>query len=461
MKADTDFNDMVRRHGQDSVRRRIEAAIAPDLNGAAAPPSDVEPQAFPMLDPEALPGLVGEIVHAATESSEADPAAVLATLLPLVGIAAGRGVWVSISDDQHHARLFNVLVGDSARGRKGTSAKPVQRVWKAAAEHLSSAFLNAAPFIDQALNIRPGPLSTGEGLIYTIRDGDGDPEGDAGVPDKRLLVIEGEFAAVLRAMQRQGNTLSTALRVAWDGSDLAPMTKNQPIKTTAPHVGIVGHITRVELGSLLSSNDIFNGFANRFNWWCVRRTKLVPFARGMTDAAIREFGPRLAECVAEASMRGEVRLDDSAARLYEDLYPDLSADQDGLLGVVTARAEAQLIRFALTYAILDRARAITADHLQAAVAVSDFCQASASYLFGAGEPDPLANKILSLLESGPKTTTDLHDGLGRHTEGPRLKGALEQLQAKGRIERQDTPTGGRPRVTWSVRQGFRPAKKAN
>lgn len=73
-----------------------------------------------------------------------------------------------------------------------------------------------------------GGLASGEGLIYCVRDpvaskkpirADGEELGidghaiaDKGVTDKRLLVFEGEFASVLRAQGREGNTRSWGAR---------------------------------------------------------------------------------------------------------------------------------------------------------------------------------------------------------------------------------------------------------
>ncbi len=71
-------------------------------------------------------------------------------------------------------------------------------------------------------------LSSGEGLIWLVRDpihkremiGKGkDIEyveviADPGVADKRLMVVESEFANVLRQMGREGNILSRVLRDA-------------------------------------------------------------------------------------------------------------------------------------------------------------------------------------------------------------------------------------------------------
>src|SRR5436305_11332812 len=41
---------------------------------------------------------------------------------------------------------------------------------------------------------------------------------DRGVEDKRLLFSQGEFYGALQGMKRQGNTLSSQLRLAWDAN---------------------------------------------------------------------------------------------------------------------------------------------------------------------------------------------------------------------------------------------------
>lgn len=196
-----------------------------------------DPPSWPVLADHALYGVVRSIVGASTEESEADPTAVLATLLTHVGVFIGRGPFVRVGDDHHHARLFCAIVGQSTRGRKGTSEAPVRRLGEFADKRCGP------------LAWKPGPMSSGEGLIHAIRDGDG--KADAGVADKRLLIVEGELADPLRAMQRNGNTLSTVLRATWDGRTLEPLTKANVIKVSNPHVGIVGHITIAEMKELL------------------------------------------------------------------------------------------------------------------------------------------------------------------------------------------------------------------
>jgi hypothetical protein len=127
-------------------------------------------------------------------------------------------------------------------------------------------------------------LSSGEGLIYAVRDRvDGENKKgetvvfDQGVEDKRLLVLEAELAGVLKVMSREGNTLSPVIRQAWDDGALQTLTKNSPMKATEAHVSIIGHITRAELLRHLTETETANGFANRFIWIMVRRSKKLPF----------------------------------------------------------------------------------------------------------------------------------------------------------------------------------------
>src|SRR4029079_7044940 len=103
-------------------------------------------------------------------------------------------------------------------------------------------------------------LSSGEGLIWAVRDEitkeeavreRGKPTGDyqtvvvdRGITDKRLLVLESEFASTLRVMGRDGNTLSAVIRQAWDIGDLRTMTKNCPAQASRAHISIIAHITK-------------------------------------------------------------------------------------------------------------------------------------------------------------------------------------------------------------------------
>ncbi len=197
-----------------------------------------EAREWPKLDDDALYGLPGEIVRAIEPNTEADPVAVLANLLVAFGNAAGRSAYVEVGADHHRLNMNAALVGKKAKGRKGMSWGHVRDLMHAA---------DGAWVEDRVL----GGLSSGEGLINAVRDPvvsegkDGEiTVVDAGEPDKRLLVLESEFAAVLKVMTREGNTLSTIIRQAWDGGRLATLTRNSPLKATGAHISLIAHVTK-------------------------------------------------------------------------------------------------------------------------------------------------------------------------------------------------------------------------
>jgi hypothetical protein len=241
------------------------------------------------------------------------------------------------------------------------------------------------------------------------------------------------------------------------------MTKSNRVCASNPHVGVVAHITKQELSELLSRVDIFNGFANRFLWFCARRSKILPLAKGMNEATIERLGREYARRLSGAKRLGQIQFNDEARRLYEALYDDMTEERSGLYAMVTSRAEAQVIRLALTYALLDTSPVITVDHLTAAIAVWDYCDASAAYVFGANCPNPLEKRIIDALSGGPLTTKELHGALGGHTPGDALRGALENLESRGSVGRLKDSTSGRSRTTWSRLESTsaNEAKKAN
>jgi hypothetical protein len=400
---------------------------------------------WPVLDDAAFYGLPGVIVKAVEPHTEADSVAVLLNLLVAVGNAAGRGAYVQVEADRHHLNLNAALVGETAKGRKGTSFGYVKQSMHAVDERWAE---------DRILN----GLSSGEGLIFAVRDPvvSEDKSGDMvvvdpGVADKRLLVVEGEFGRVLKVMTREGNTLSAVIRAAWDGERLSTMTRNSPLKATGAHISVIGHITRAELLRLLSKTDTENGFANRFLWVLVRRSKVLPFGgewgKVNTAPLVKLLGVAL-ECARGA---GAITWGESAKGLWEEVYPEISEGKAGLFGAATSRAEAQALRLAALYAALDDSSTIEEDHLRAALALWEYAEQSARYIFGDACGDPVADRIVEALQEKPNaglTRNEIMNLFNRHVSSERIGQALEMLQEAGRVRCEYEPTGGRPVERW-------------
>src|SRR5262249_44484763 len=224
------------------------------------------------------------------------------------------------------------------------------------------------------------------------------------------------------------------IRNAWDGHRLQTLTKNSPLKADGAHISIVAHITETEARARLTRTDMANGFANRFLFFCVRRSKLLAHGGNLDEAKLKELGQRTKRAVEASRKLVRVTMTEAAAKAWEAAYPELSAGRPGLLGAVVARAEAQVIRLALLYALVDCTHQIDVVHLEAAMAVWAYCEESATKIFGDSLGDPVADEILLALRRGSMTRTDIHHLFGRHRPADQIGIALALLLKTGRAK---------------------------
>jgi len=405
-----------------------------------------------VLAPEGLYGLAGEIVTTVDPYTEADPVAVLSTLLAGIGNIIGRGPHFRVEYTNHYLKHFFALVGDTSKGRKGQSWSTPRYIFK----QLDELWVKD--------KVTSG-LSSGEGLIYAVRDpiiqrqaikekgrviDYQDVITDQGVEDKRLFLIEEELSQALKVMSREGNILSAIIRQAWDSGDLHPLTKNNPIKATAAHISIVGHITRDELLRHLDETERANGFANRFIWLLVRRSKAISNPQGAPMVILLPLIEKLRGVVEKAQTVGEMRRDDDAEALWAKVYPSLSEGKPGMVGAIISRGEAQVMRLACLYTLLDLSNVVTSEHLKAAMALWDYAEKSAKLIFGERMGDPMADRILlELRNKGEMTETQIRDLFGRH-QSAGIDRALDLLFRLRMAVPETLQSGGRPRTVWKV-----------
>jgi hypothetical protein len=410
--------------------------------------SQVAEPAWPAMGDDAYHGLAGEVVRAIEPHSESDPVAILIQFLTCAGNIIGNCPYYQVEGSRHRANLFSVLVGQSSKARKGTSWDRISEIVRVADERWHSE------------RVKSG-LSSGEGLINEVRDEfkkwnakEGAWETiDPGISDKRLMVTEPEFAGALVAADRHGNTLSSVMRKAWDGSKLSTMTRGSPsLSATGAHISIIGHITVEELRARLTRTDTANGFANRFLFMLVKRSKVLPFGGDALDeGAVLRLGERLKEAILAASTIGRIGWTSSARAAWTAVYGHLSEGQPGLLGAVSSRGEAQSVRLALIYALLDGTVNIDLPHISAALAVWEYAEASAAHIFGASLGDSVADEILRALQhagSEGMSRTAIRDLFGRNQSGDRIGAALALLATRGRVRSEIRQSGGRPIETW-------------
>ncbi len=369
--------------GNAPIRQQIEEAA--ETGEIDETPIEIKP--FPVPNEKVFHGLIGEYVRFIEPHTEADKMALLIQFLTYFGNLIGRSAFYQVEGNKHFTNLFSVLVGDTASGRKGTSFGRIKEVFKGLDEYHEKECVVSG-------------LASGEGLVYRVRDAVWEEKtdrktkkvepvcADNGVSDKRLLVVEGEFAQVLRVQGREGNSLSAITRNFWDTGDAQNLTKNSPLKTTGAHVSIVGHITKTELLNCLSEVESANGYANRFLWVCVRRSKFLPLGAEIDFKDLLCFNAEISRRIELAKNVEQIHFSDEAKELWISNYQHLETSRFGLVAKVTQRASPYVLRLSCIFAVIDGQTEIKLEHLEAGFAVWQFCEDSAKYIFG----DRLGNK---------------------------------------------------------------------
>lgn len=365
----------------------------------------------PQPEPACLYGLIGDVAKAGSEGTETNAYAIAANFIAYLSCAVGRGVYLPIGNTWHHARFFCLHIGRSGRGRKGDALSLVLR-------------------LDQALQAQSaryspqthwGGLSSREGLVALIHDGYRHGKQDIpAIKDKRLWVVESEFANVLHQGRRRGNTLSTVLRDCWDGVCLKPATKTNRLYASHPHVCVSGAISPSELMGLMTARELTNGFANRFLMIWAERTQILPFPEATPQASVDALANRILAVLKfvradqhDGLDQLRMELSGAAQSQYAQLYRgELNADLGNeLVNAILERRAPMLLRLAMLFALSDLQTHIDKPHIDAAIAWMRYATASVRYLFVSAAEDAkmaqtldLSNRVLTFLQQRGKAT---------------------------------------------------------
>ena len=400
------------------------------------------------LDEEAYIGFAGDFVLKVMHHTEADPAALLFQLLVCFGNCINTNAFYRQEWTPHHAREFVLIVGQSAKARKGTSWNIIKEIFRLADENWSKKRIVSG-------------LGSGEGVVNCVRDDseDFDEHGNRtiakGVEDKRLMVVESEFASVLSVSGRDGSTLSEVLRNAWDSGNIQTLTKNSPLRATNAHISVIGHITETELKKKLGDNAIFNGFGNRFLVVCAKRARLLPDGGNLTDEDFQKLASNLTSAIDAARKGNRMVRSEEARALWREIYPKLTADRAGNFGAITSRAEAHVLRLSMIYALLDGSLQIELCHLKAALECWRYCQDSAFYIWGDFTQGGIAEKIrIALAGAGELglTRSQINNALGGRVAADEFNPELHKMTSSGEVVSVMKATAGRPVTIYKLRQ---------
>jgi hypothetical protein len=480
----TDFNDLHRAVGLDAVRHQIDNALENFTTEPSRPAND-EPEDereeieahrnAPRGTPAMLYGIFGEIGRIAADGTEVNPFAACMNAMVFFSACVGRGVFLNIGNKAHHVRLFALHVGRSSYARKGDGLSLQWRINK----EMERLILQDGDAFSEGLipRIHTGGLSSREGLAAMLHDGYKHGKDEvAPIFDKRLWIVEEEFANVLHQTRRDGNTLSSALREGWDGGSIKPATKGQGMWASDPHFAISGAITPHELGDLMSAREMSNGFANRFIIFWAERTGLTPYPQTTPSHIVYELARKTLAIIAFAKgdycwdsdpgrssqNNRQMGLTPDAAKLYADLYrKELNKNTDGqLVGGLTARRPPYLLRMAALFALSDLTLKIDVQHIRAALAWVRYWRESVKFIFNDAQEEveqvktsDKAERLYQWLKarSKPATRTEIMcDCFTRHASKGDVDKAIDALLRDTPprievIEGEQAPNGKRPK----------------
>lgn len=390
---------------------------------------------------------LGGVARAVDESSEADPLAVMASLVSFAGVWLGPGPHLQAGDDRHPLLIWPLIIGRTSAGRKGASWGTARRIMHSA----------DPDFTGSGGNVRSG-LTSGEGLaqLFAVEDEasestEAETESGArsgkgagrraptsgGLPpgDVRLLVFEPEWAAVMARMRREGSSLSAMLRAAWEGGDLSTMNV-QARHAPESHVGLLAHITPKEFAAKVSAADMAGGTYNRFLPLYVARSKFLPLSSGAAPYLVKELGAALAQRLTRGAALGAIGFSGAGARVWRRLYVEFGGDngEDGPIEQFISRTAPNCLRIAAIHAALDGTDEMEPVHLHAAAALVRYSIASARAVFGT---DPALTALADWIgEAGAvgRTREEIRaDYFHRHKTTSQIDELLNQLLTDQRI----------------------------
>jgi hypothetical protein len=158
-----------------------------------------------------------------------------------------------------------------------------------------------------------------------------------------------------------------------------------------------------------------------------------------------------AEAAASAREISRMGRDREARALWHEIYPGLSQARLGTVGAVLARGAPQVMRLACLYALLDGARLVTRPHLEAALALWEYCHDSARHLFAQAQPEALPDRLLRALRQSDEdlTRTEISGLLGHNCTAAQISAGLQSLAELGAATcRRERAQSGRTVQRW-------------
>jgi predicted DNA-binding protein len=300
-------------------------------------------------------------------TTEASPQFHLGVGLTMAGAVMGRRVAIQYGADPLYGNLYTLIVGRSGRTRKDTAIKRAIRM-------MSETYMLA-----DGRAIRPPSailtdIGSSEGLVAALVD------------HPQMLLYLTEFSKMMgNAKRKATSTIIPTLIEAYDTPPkMAIVTKGNPLAADYPYVSILSATQPQILAGLMANDDIHSGFANRIFYVIGPQTDPIPEPPEVDALGARSVWMSLWEAVEWYPSGTRLRMDDRAREIWREWYiADYRSESESEEEDAMRVRHAVLIqKLALIYAVTERAKEVTAEHLEAAIALVQWMWAHVSQLMG-------------------------------------------------------------------------------
>ena len=417
-----------------------------------------ETDGYPVLHGDAFYGLAGDFVRTLAPYTEANKAALLADFLATFGFFVGRRPYL-YQGQMQRAKLFVATVGLSGKARKGATRRLSKSVF--------------APMNEEFCNERmvSANVGSGQGVIELLRDAEVDPKDSSkilrGNIDQRLMLYIPELSGLLKVSDKQESILSEVVRQAWDDDVMRLVRREDPAMSSRHHMSLIGNITGSELFRTMGSKDVDNGLANRFLFVLSHRENVISRPVQPPIEMVQRLRRDICKALDECKGIEEVRWSEEAGEIWDKAYPELTQDEDGTMGSLTARADTHPTRLAMMYALVDGCPFILPAHIRAGLAFWQYCDASIRYAherWGGSvglirgtdmalsrRAESIATRFLDVVQVGKEINLTALDELLRGNYSAEEKhGTVQALEKSGivKIEKRAIPGQRGPRPTF-------------
>lgn len=330
-----------------------DSAPGPALRGTA-----------PGLPLAALPGVLGHVVQALADYTDAPTGALAVSVLAHWAARFGLLGLVDTGDGLHTARVFALLIGEPGAARKTTAAGLVSELFERVDARMSEAWQWPALAASTGLHgpVSPLALVSGEQVLNLLHQ------------TGRAMVYLPEFGRLLISAERGGNSVAYLLREALDGHAMHGQKSGRSQVIPWAHVAGVSCCTPDDLRTALATSPELAALLSRLVPVHVTRSRTMPdplwpdpdffdIQAGLIVSHVAALvGPT--PFLATDKPRARIGFDSSAAALWFEVFDRIADKEQG--GRLTGRMHTHCKMVAALLALINARWTIEKEHLEAA-----------------------------------------------------------------------------------------------